>query len=81
MYFYFSSVHLPLPSFEAGLTRTARGKLDGGDTAWEEKAGQKYSTSEVRLVEITEELCRSGRLEAGLTQSCGACQAPRLCDV
>lgn len=45
-------------SFEAGLTRTARGKLDGGDTAWEEKAGQKYSTSEVRLVEITEELCR-----------------------
>ena len=24
-------------SFQAGMKRTARGKLEGGDTAWEEK--------------------------------------------
>ena len=24
-------------SFEAGMKRTSRGKLEGGDTAWEEK--------------------------------------------
>ena len=45
-------------SFEAGMERTKRGKLGGGDTAWEEKSGQKYATSEVRLAEITEQLCK-----------------------
>ena len=45
-------------SFEAGLARTKRGKLEGGDAAWEEKSGQRYATSEVRLAEITEQLCK-----------------------
>ena len=35
-------------SFEAGMERTKRGKLEGGDAAWEEKAGQRYATSEVQ---------------------------------
>ena len=35
-------------SFEAGLERTKRGKLEGGDAAWEEKSKQKYATSEVQ---------------------------------
>ena len=45
-------------SFEAGMERTKRGKLEGGDAAWEEKSGQKYATSEVRLAEISEQLCK-----------------------
>ena len=61
-------------SFEAGVERTKRGKLEGGDAAWEEKSGQKYATSEVtnqntvepavtvppqvRLAEISEQLCK-----------------------
>lgn len=53
-------------SFEAGMERTKKGKLDGGDTAWEEKSGQKYATSEVRLAEITEELCKG--VDRGETQ-------------
>ena len=65
------------------MSRTKKGKLGGGDTAWEEKKGQKYESSEVarrrsregvgegvgedvgssylvqvRLAEITEELCK-----------------------
>jgi len=45
-------------SFEAGIKRTSRGKLEGGDTSWEEKnqAGG-YANSEVRFVEIQEKLC------------------------
>jgi hypothetical protein len=32
-----------------GFERTARGKLEGGDAAWEEKKqGGGYATSEVR---------------------------------
>ena len=35
-------------SFEAGMAVTARGKLGGGDTAWEEKnQGSGYGQSEV----------------------------------
>jgi len=45
-------------SFEAGLERTKRGKFEGGDTAWEEKSQPRYATSEVRFVEITDELCK-----------------------
>ena len=45
-------------SFEAGMERTKRGKLEGGDAAWEEKSGQRYATSEVRLAEISEQLCK-----------------------
>lgn len=45
-------------SFEKGLERTARGKFEGGDVAWEEKnQGKGYSTSEVRFVEIQERIC------------------------
>jgi len=59
-------------SFEAGLERTKRGKLEGGDTSWEEKAGQRYLTSEVRLAEITEELCKGvGRGETQCHQHTG----------
>lgn len=45
-------------SFEVGLERTKRGKFEGGDTAWEEKTQPRYATSEVRFVEITDELCK-----------------------
>jgi len=45
-------------SFEAGIKRTARGNLAGGDTSWEERNQAKgYAQSEVRLVEIQEKLC------------------------
>ena len=54
-------------SFEAGLARTARGKLGGGDAAWEEKnQGKGYANSEVRFVEIQENLCKD--LERGEIQ-------------
>jgi len=59
-------------SFEAGMERTKRYKTDGGDTAWEEKHKQSYATSEVRLAEITEELCRGvGRGETQCHQNAG----------
>ncbi len=46
-------------SFQKGIDRTARGKFEGGDTAWEEKnQGVGYANSEVRFVEIQEELCK-----------------------
>lgn len=46
-------------SFENGIERTARGRFDGGDTAWEEKNQKKgYAISEVRFVEIQETVCR-----------------------
>ncbi|XP_030380532.1 cysteine-rich with EGF-like domain protein 2 isoform X2 [Scaptodrosophila lebanonensis] len=44
-------------SFELGLERTKRGKHAGGDAAWEEEKLRSYKTSEVRLVEIQEQLC------------------------
>lgn len=39
------------------MTKTARGKFEGGDADWEEKKLRSYSNSEVRLVEIQEKLC------------------------
>lgn len=48
---------LLVKSFDLGLERTMRGKHEGGDTHWEEKNLRSYSDSEVRLVEIQEELC------------------------
>lgn len=46
-------------SFENGIERTARGRFDGGDAAWEEKNQRKgYAISEVRFVEIQETVCR-----------------------
>jgi len=54
-------------SFQAGMKRTAKGKLEGGDTAWEEKnQGKGYASSEVRFVEIQEKLCTD--VERGETQ-------------
>lgn len=44
-------------SIEQGITRTARGKFEGGDADWEEKKLRSYGNSEVRLVEIQEKLC------------------------
>lgn len=46
-----------LYQFLKGMTRTARGKFEGGDADWEEKKLRSYSNSEVRLVEIQEKLC------------------------
>lgn len=46
-------------SFKNGLERTARGKYEGGDTAWEEeKLKKSYKRSEIRLIDIQEGLCR-----------------------
>jgi hypothetical protein len=39
------------------MERTARGKFEGGDAAWEEERLGSYSRSEVRLIEIQEKLC------------------------
>nr|CAD7201138.1 unnamed protein product [Timema douglasi] len=39
------------------MERTSRGKFEGGDAAWEEERLKSYSTSEVRLIEIQENLC------------------------
>lgn len=44
-------------SFSEGLDRTSRGQLGGGDTDWEEKNKLSYSRSEIRLVEILENIC------------------------
>ncbi|CAH0715451.1 unnamed protein product, partial [Brenthis ino] len=44
-------------SFTYWLDKTARGKHEGGDAAWEEAKLKSYSQSEMRLVEIQESLC------------------------
>lgn len=48
---------LVVDSFERGLEETSRGKHEGGDTSWEERNLKSYADSEVRLVEIQENLC------------------------
>ncbi|XP_055541739.1 cysteine-rich with EGF-like domain protein 2 isoform X2 [Wyeomyia smithii] len=45
-------------SFRDGMKRTERSKHEGGDAAWEEERLGSYKTSELRLVEIQESLCR-----------------------
>lgn len=40
------------------MTQTQKGKYEGGDTAWEEEKLGSYATSEIRLVEIQENLCK-----------------------
>uniref|UniRef100_A0A1A9W0H7 EGF-like domain-containing protein n=1 Tax=Glossina brevipalpis TaxID=37001 RepID=A0A1A9W0H7_9MUSC len=45
-------------SFKLGLEKTSRGKHAGGDAAWEEEKLRSYKTSEVRFVEIQENLCQ-----------------------
>ncbi|XP_050680022.1 cysteine-rich with EGF-like domain protein 2 [Leptidea sinapis] len=44
-------------SFNNWFEKTSRGKFEGGDAAWEEAKLKSYSRSEVRLVEIQENLC------------------------
>lgn len=39
------------------MKKTAKGKFEGGDTAWEEEKLGSYATSEIRLVEIQEKVC------------------------
>lgn len=45
-------------SFKKGMESTARGKFEGGDSAWEEEKMKSYKKSEVRLIEIQEKLCK-----------------------
>lgn len=40
------------------MERTARGKHESGDTAWEEQNMKIYQKSEVRLVEILDKICQ-----------------------
>ncbi|NXS16108.1 CRE2B protein, partial [Mystacornis crossleyi] len=46
-----------------GLADTAKKNFGGGNTAWEEKTLSKYESSEIRLVEIIENLCDSSNFE------------------
>lgn len=46
-------------SFKKGLERTARGKYEGGDAAWEEeKLKKSYRRSEMRLIDIQDGICK-----------------------
>ncbi|XP_041974660.1 cysteine-rich with EGF-like domain protein 2 [Aricia agestis] len=48
-----------IESFRNGLERTARGKYEGGDAAWEEeKLKKSYKRSEMRLIDIQDGLCK-----------------------
>ncbi|KAJ6666449.1 hypothetical protein lerEdw1_000724 [Lerista edwardsae] len=49
--------------FSQGLSDTAKKNFGGGNTAWEEKTLSKYETSEIRLVEIIENLCDGSNFE------------------
>ncbi|XP_053319270.1 protein disulfide isomerase CRELD2 [Spea bombifrons] len=49
--------------FHKGLKDTAKNNFGGGNTAWEEKTLSKYESSEIRLVEIIENLCDSSDFE------------------
>lgn len=40
------------------MESTARGKFEGGDSAWEEEKMTSYKKSEVRLIEIQEKMCK-----------------------
>uniref|UniRef100_A0A8C5HZU2 EGF-like domain-containing protein n=1 Tax=Gouania willdenowi TaxID=441366 RepID=A0A8C5HZU2_GOUWI len=50
-------------NFNKGFDRTANQNFGGGNTAWEERTLSKYETSEIRLMEIVEELCDSSSFE------------------
>ncbi|XP_052316020.1 cysteine-rich with EGF-like domain protein 2 isoform X2 [Oncorhynchus keta] len=50
-------------NFSKGLDRTKKQNFGGGNTAWEERALSKYETSEIRLVEILENLCDSSSFD------------------
>uniref|UniRef100_A0A1I7WFI2 DUF3456 domain-containing protein n=1 Tax=Heterorhabditis bacteriophora TaxID=37862 RepID=A0A1I7WFI2_HETBA len=49
-------------TFEEGLRKTAHQHFAGGDTAWEEKNLGKYATSETRLIEVMEGVCKERTL-------------------
>ena len=60
-----ASCKVVVHTFNEGMKKTARGKLGGGDTAWEEKNQLLgYTNSEVRFVEIQEQMCRGVANEA-----------------
>ncbi|XP_017844556.1 cysteine-rich with EGF-like domain protein 2 isoform X1 [Drosophila busckii] len=44
-------------SFNVAFEKTKRGKHAGGDAAWEQEKLRSYKNSEVRFVEIQEQLC------------------------
>ncbi|RWS13297.1 cysteine-rich with EGF-like domain protein 2 [Dinothrombium tinctorium] len=44
-------------SFEVGLKATERGKYEGGDASWEERKQGSYLDSDIRFIEIQEQLC------------------------
>ncbi|XP_031769622.2 cysteine-rich with EGF-like domain protein 2 isoform X2 [Galleria mellonella] len=51
-----------IDSFKNGLERTARGKYEGGDAAWEEeKLKKSYKRSEMRLIDIQESICKESK--------------------
>lgn len=52
--------------FHKGLEDTAKKNFGGGNTAWEEKTLARYESSEIRLVEIIENLCDSSDFECNL---------------
>ncbi|OXU28623.1 hypothetical protein TSAR_010928 [Trichomalopsis sarcophagae] len=53
-----ASCKVLVESFKKGIEKTSRGKFEGGDSAWEEDKLGSYKTSEVRLIEIQEGLCK-----------------------
>ncbi|XP_017280293.1 cysteine-rich with EGF-like domain protein 2 [Kryptolebias marmoratus] len=50
-------------NFNKGFERTAKQNFGGGNTAWEERKLSKYETSEIRLMEILEELCETSSFD------------------
>lgn len=49
-----------IDQFKKGFDKTVGKSSGSGNSAWEEKKGIKYSTSETRLYDIMEDVCRSG---------------------
>lgn len=60
------SCKILVKSFQEGMALTSRGKLEGGDTDWEEKNKLSYARSEIRYVEIMENIC--SKIEKGQHQ-------------
>ncbi|XP_014216889.1 cysteine-rich with EGF-like domain protein 2 [Copidosoma floridanum] len=53
-----ASCKILVDSFKRGMEKTKKGKFEGGDAEWEEKKLGSYQKSEIRLVEIQENLCK-----------------------
>lgn len=56
-------------SFSNGMKRTSGSSYGGGNPSWEERNLNPYSTSEIRFVEIQEQLCQDVP-EPDLSNSC-----------